>query len=368
MFDLTVIIPTFNEAGNIGSIIPEINDISRKNGILTEILVVDDSSRDGTPEIVQHLRSSMENVVLVRRTTDPGLSASVIEGFSLASAGIILVMDADYSHPVAMIPEMYRKVLEGYDVVIGSRYMKGGGISNWPFRRRVISRGATSLGKVLFPAISDPVSGFFAVRKAVVEGAPLTPRGYKILLEVLGKGNWQREAELPYIFTDRTTGESKLAVSTMAAFIVHIIEILYFSLFHRNNAAWKEIQKLIRYGFVGLSGSLENILILYTLTDIVGIFYMLSSALAIELSTINNFILNDVWTFREDHRHQFTNRWHRFISYHIVSLGGMAVNMAVLFILTEFGGLWYIFSNIVGIMVAFGWNFLVNRKTTWRIT
>jgi dolichol-phosphate mannosyltransferase len=368
MFDLTVIIPTFNEAGNIGSIIPEINEVTRKNGIFPEILVVDDNSGDGTQKIVQDLRMSMENVVLVPRTRDPGLSASVIEGFSLASADIILVMDADYSHPVAMIPEMYRKALQGYDIVIGSRYMKGGGISNWPLKRRIISRGATSLGKVLFPAISDPVSGFFAVRKAVVDGAPLTPRGYKILLEVLGKGNWQREAELPYFFTDRTTGESKLAASTMAAFVVHICEILLFSLLHRNNAAWKEIQKLIRYGFVGLSGSLENILILYALTDIVGLFYMVSSAVAIELSTINNFILNDFWTFREDRRHQFTNRWHRFISYHIVSLGGMAVNMAVLFVLTEFGGIWYIFSNIAGIIVAFGWNFLVNRKTTWRIT
>ncbi len=193
-YDLTVIIPTFNEGENIGPIIRAVEVVLSGNGIRGEILVVDDSSRDGTIPAVRTLEAVFPNVRLAVRSSDPGLSQSVVEGFSLARAPVILVMDADFSHPPDLIPLFLGEIRGGADVVIGSRYMKDGGIEDWPLKRRVISSGATLLGRVLFPEITDPVSGFFAVKKEVVAGAPLRPRGYKILMEVLGKGSWKTVA------------------------------------------------------------------------------------------------------------------------------------------------------------------------------
>ena len=215
MYDLTVIIPTFNEAANIRKIVSEVDAVFLENSLNGEILVVDDNSPDGTTGIVNELKKTRNNLSLVVREQDHGLSQAVVEGFRLARSEIFLVMDADLSHPPALIPTMLAGIHAGNDLVIGSRYMEGGGIKKWPLKRRVISLGATFLGRLLFPEIRDPVSGFFAVKKGVVEHAPLRPKGYKILLEVLGKGNWKKVKEIPFEFVDRATGSSKLKGQTI---------------------------------------------------------------------------------------------------------------------------------------------------------
>ena len=197
MYDLTVIIPTFKEEANIRIIITEVDTVFRKNGLNGEILVVDDNSPDNTIVIVNEIKETKNNLRIIVRSADHGLSQSVAEGFLRASSDVLVVIDADLSHPPALIPRMYQEILAGSDVVIGSRYMEGGGIKKWPIKRRVISLGATFLGRLLFPDITDPVSGFFAVRKSVVANAHLKPRGYEILLEVLGKGLWKKEKEIP---------------------------------------------------------------------------------------------------------------------------------------------------------------------------
>ena len=140
---------------------------------------------------------------------------------------------------------MYAEVQKGNDIVIGSRYMKGGGIREWPLKRRVLSVGATFLGRLLFPTITDPVSGFFAVRKLVVLQAPLKPRGYKILLEVLGKGQWQTSTEIPFEFVNRETGASKLKIITIIEYARQVLDILIFSVFHRNNPAAREWKRAL---------------------------------------------------------------------------------------------------------------------------
>ena len=120
---------------------------------------------------------------------------------------------------------MYDEIRKGNDIVIGSRYMEGGGIKKWPLKRRIISIGATFLGRLLFPDITDPVSGFFAVRKEVVDKAPLKPRGYKILLEVLGKGTWEKDKEIPFEFIDREIGSSKLKIKTIIEYAQQVADI-----------------------------------------------------------------------------------------------------------------------------------------------
>ena len=108
------------------------------------------------------------------------------------------------------IPEMYKECANGTDIVIGSRYMKGGRIVDWPLKRHIVSRVANFTARILFPDISDPISGFFAVQKSLVDHAILKPRGYKILLEILGRSYWRTVKEIPYIFVNRKSGESKL--------------------------------------------------------------------------------------------------------------------------------------------------------------
>ena len=231
VYDLTVIIPTFNEEENIRQIAASVENTCRNAGIYTEILVVDDDSSDKTKECIHDMQETMENLHLIVRELDHGLSQSVVEGFDKAMADILQVIDADFSHPVDLIPEFYLSIKnEGFDVVVGSRYTNGGDIVNWPLKRRIISLGATVFGRMLFPSITDPVSGFFAIKKDVVSGAEMKPRGYKILMEVLGKGHWKSAKEIPFTFRDREEGQSKLKLSTMADYLLQCADIAGYKL------------------------------------------------------------------------------------------------------------------------------------------
>jgi dolichol-phosphate mannosyltransferase len=222
------------------------------------------------------------------------------------------------------------------------------------------------LGRLLFPDVSDPVSGFFAVKKSVVVNAALKPRGYKILLEVLGKGTWEKDKEIPFEFVDREIGSSKLKLKTIIDYAQQVVDIALFSISHHESAAWKEWKRVFKFGLVGLSGIVVNMVVLWYLTEFVGFYYLVSSLFAIELSILNNFVWNDLWTFRAGTSHKHPSRWHRLISFHIVSAGGLVINMGILYLLTSVGGVYYLISNIIGIVVGFGWNFMLNRRVTWR--
>jgi dolichol-phosphate mannosyltransferase len=367
MHDLSIIIPTYNEEENIGEMIDALENVLLTYKINGQILVVDDFSKDETIPIINEKKTKYANLELIVRKFDHGLSQSVVEGFTSADSDIFLVIDADFSHPPELIPQMYNLLQRGYDLVIGSRYMQGGGIDDWPLKRRFISKGATFLGKILFPGITDPVSGFFGINRHVVEKAPLTPRGYKILLEILGKGRWNNVVEVPFTFTDREVGSSKLKFTTILDYLHQVLDIGQYAFFHHESMAWPEEEKVLQFGLVGASGIVVNMVVLYGLTTYLGIFYLISSIFAIELSIISNFLLNDYWTFSKDKVHRLSNTWHRLGVFHLVSLGGLLINMGVLFILTEFLGIYYLVSNFIGILVAFSWNFIINRHTTWKI-
>jgi dolichol-phosphate mannosyltransferase len=365
MYDLTVIIPTFKEESNIGTIISEVETVLSRNAINGEILVIDDNSPDRTIEIVSNLKKTKPNLNFIVRKEDPGLSQSVVEGFRQAQSDVFLVMDADLSHPPNHIPKMLAEIRAGNDIVIGSRYMEGGGIKKWPLKRRIISLGATFLGRLLFPEIRDPVSGFFAVKKGVVEDAPLRPRGYKILLEVLGKGTWKKEMEIPFEFVDRAVGSSKLGIGTIIDYAAQVIDNARFSWNHHDSVVWQEWKKLFKFGIVGLSGIVVNEGVLIYLKGYVQLSLPVASIIAIELSIMSNFILNDAWTFKTEQQHALPYRWQRLLSFQIISIGGAAINFVILNALAEFAGVDYRIANILGILVAFSWNFWVNRRVTW---
>jgi dolichol-phosphate mannosyltransferase len=366
MYDLTVIIPTYKEEANIRNIVTEVDAVFRQNNLNGEILVVDDNSPDGTISIVNEIKKAKPNVNILVRLADHGLSQSVADGFIHASSDILVVIDADLSHPPALIPTMYHEIVGGNDIVIGSRYMDGGGIKKWPLKRRVISLGATFLGRLLFPDVSDPVSGFFAVRKSVVANATLKPRGYKILLEVLGKGTWEKDNEIPFEFVDREIGSSKLKLKTIIEYAQQVIDITLFSFTHHQSAAWREWKRVFKFGLVGISGIVVNQGILIFLKEFAGFPLPVASLFAIEIAVLNNFLWNDLWTFKSGEQQQkISSRWHRLISFEIVSAGGAVINFAILNVLAYMMGIDYRIANVIGILVGFAWNFFVNRRMTW---
>jgi dolichol-phosphate mannosyltransferase len=364
--DLAVIIPTLNEAETIEKTILLVDAVLTKENLNGQILVVDDNSRDGTIPIVHTLMMTHPDVSILVRQRDHGLSQSIVDGFSEAgkNADILIVMDADGQHPVEKIPEFYRKAREGNDIVIGSRYTAGGEIKNWSFSRRVISRGATFLARVFFPHITDPVSGFFAVRREVVLNAPLKPKGYKILLEVLGKGYWNTVAEIPFSFGPRASGESKLKQQTILEYLEQLLDLLKFTVTNRKSPAYREVSRAVKFMVVGLTGIVVNVGFLFFLTEGFGMYFMLSSLVGIEASILSNFVLNDIWTFGDipDTRY---SRGGRILRFHAVSFGGLLINASTLYFLTTLFGIYYLLSNLVGIFLAFAWNFLVNRRYTW---
>jgi len=365
MYDLTVIIPSFKEEANIRHIIAEVDTVFKKNSLIGEILVVDDNSPDNTIAIVNELKKTQTNLSLLVRTSDHGLSQSVADGFLYASSDVFVVIDADLSHPPALIPKMYDEIRAGSDVVIGSRYMEGGGIKKWPLKRRIISLGATFLGRLLFPDITDPVSGFFAIRKDVVAQAQLKPRGYKILLEVLGKGTWEHDKEIPFEFSDREIGASKLKIRTIVEYAQQVLDITLYSFAHHQSAAWREWKKVFKFGIVGLSGIVFNLAILYLLVEYAFVNKDLASPIAIEISILNNFVWNDLWTFRSDENRKYSSRWHRLAAFNVVSAGGAVINYGIFLLLTAGFGVYYLLAQFIGILLGFIWNFMVNRRFTW---
>ena len=365
MYDLTVIIPTFNEEANIRNIVMAVDAVFHEHSLHGQILVVDDNSSDATISIVHELMMSKENVEILIREKDHGLSQSVADGFSHATSDVFIVIDADFSHPPILIPRMYNEIQKGNDIVIGSRYMEGGGIKKWSLKRRIISIGATFLGRLLFPDITDPVSGFFAVRKEVVDKAPLKPRGYKILLEVLGKGMWENDKEIPFEFVDREIGSSKLKIGTIIDYARQVTDITLYSFSHHYSAAWREWKRVFKFGIVGILGIVINLGILFLLVEFFTLNKDLASPLAIEFSILNNFFWNDLWTFGSIEDQKVSSRWHRLFAFNIVSVGGAAINYGIFLVLTTWFAVYYLTAQLIGILIAFGWNFLINRHFTW---
>lgn len=228
--NIDIIIPTYNESENIENMINALEEVFSNNSIDGKIIVVDDNSPDKTGEIAKNMMGIYGNIKVVIRNNNRGLSPSVVEGFFHCESDIICVIDCDFSHPPELIPVFCEKISNGCDIVFGTRYAAGGTITGWSIKRKIISGGATFLAKVVVSCSSDPVSGFFAIRRDVVEGVPLFPRGYKIGLEILGKGNWTKYCEVSYEFRDRENGQSKLGIREILEYLIQIFDIICYKI------------------------------------------------------------------------------------------------------------------------------------------
>ncbi len=207
----SIVIPTYNEAGGIEKLVTTLSDLFAANALDGELIVVDDNSPDGTGAIVDALASRYP-VRCLHRPRKMGLSSGVIDGWNFARAESVALgcMDADFSHDPSVVPKLVAAVASGtYGLAVGSRYVAGGGITNWPLKRKITSLIACALAFPLTP-IRDITSGFLLVRRAALDGVALDPIGFKIGLEVAAKAHYGRFIEIPYVFTDRVAGESKL--------------------------------------------------------------------------------------------------------------------------------------------------------------
>ena len=207
----SIVIPTYNEAAGIERLLRALDATFKANALDGEVIVVDDNSPDGTGAVVDRLSGELP-VRCLHRAGKLGLSSAVIEGWKFARKESVALgaMDADFSHDIAALPAMVQALESGaYGLAVGSRYVPGGGITNWPMRRIVTSRVACALARPL-TRVKDVTSGYFLVRRDALEGVTLDPIGFKIGLEVIAKAHYGKAIEVPYVFTDRVEGVSKL--------------------------------------------------------------------------------------------------------------------------------------------------------------
>jgi len=225
-YKLSLIIPTYNEADNIPELIERVEKSLEDMNF--EVIIIDDNSKDGTADIAEKLGAKYGNIKVLRRNGRFGLGSAVVDGMRISSGDLLAVMDADLQHPPELLPMMVKTAEKGFDVVIASRYANGGGVKGWSYLRRFISAGAILLAYIFLPkvrTVRDPVSGFFLIRRGVVDGVPLDHSGYKILLEILIRGRYRRVAEVPYIFTPRRRGESKLNLSEIISYAFLLLKL-----------------------------------------------------------------------------------------------------------------------------------------------
>lgn len=222
---LSIIVPTYNESKNIEELLTRLFTVLKPNYTQYEVIVVDDNSPDGTAVVAEALKSKFD-LKVVKRPKKISLASAVLNGFKLATGDTFCVMDADLSHPPEAIPGMFKAVLAGADIVIGSRCVPEGGATNWPWYRRFGSRLAQLLAKPI-THVNDNTSGFFLIKKSVLDGADINPIGFKILLEILVKGKYSKVQEVPIVFNDRGGGKSKLGAKQALEYLKQLGIIYY---------------------------------------------------------------------------------------------------------------------------------------------
>ncbi len=374
---LSLIIPTYNESGNIEKLIHRLSTIldqSLPNDY--ELIVVDDDSRDRTWELAASLIPQYPQLRVMRRQHEQGLSTAVIRGWQAARGEVLGVIDGDLQHPPDILPKLVGEIESGADLAVASRHVEGGGVSTWSATRRFLSRGAQILGIVLLPrvvsSVSDPMSGYFMVRRSAIAGQMLSPVGYKILLEVLGRGEINQIAEVGYVFQEREKGQSKVTWKQYRDYLHHLLRLRLST----GRLGWLgqrldfPIGRFLRFAFVGFSGLAVDMGLLYVLHGLMGCGLTRSAIVAAELAILNNFIWNDLWTFKDVAHQQRGKRKliKRLLKFNIVCLMGVILKVLLLNVL--FNGLHInaYLANFLAIAAVTFWNFWLNLKLSWRVT
>ncbi|MEB3293801.1 MAG: glycosyltransferase [Synechococcales bacterium] len=370
----SLIIPTFNEGGNVGAMVRCLTKLL--DPVLPdnyELIVVDDDSPDRTWERAQALMADYPQLQVMRRQGERGLSTAVIRGWQAARGEILGVIDGDLQHPPEILLQLLGNIQQGAEMAIASRHVSGGGISEWSLFRRMTSRGAQLLGLVILPQvvgrISDPMSGYFLVQRSCIEEFQLNPAGYKILLEVLGRGKVERIAEVGYVFQERQDGESKVTWRQSVEYIQHLVRLRSRGRLERLHQKFP-IGRFLRFGVVGFSGLFVDMVMFALLFNTLRLDVILSTLLSAEVALINNFFWNDLWTFGDISRHQPGKRqWlKRLLKFNVVCGAGIVLQGTLVGLLSKVLGMDALLAKLLAIAIVVLWNFWINFKLSWRVT
>lgn len=352
---LSVVIPTYNERPNVLDVVQRC--LSSLAGYDAEVLVVDDDSPDGTAAFARDAFGDDERVRVIRRTEDRGLAQSVTRGFHDASHEFCAVIDADLQHPPEKLPELVEELEDGADVAVGSRHVDEGGIENWSRSRRLVSWGATTATRAVLPAArgcSDPLSGFFAVRREVVDGVRLDPKGYKILLEVVTRGDYETVVEVPYVFTERERGESKLTAGEYKKFVEHLGALAATSYGLDRVVDPYRAVRAAEFGTVGALGTVVNVVAFSAVLLLAGAHYLAAGVVAFLLALNFNFAGNWALTFDQPSAGIAS----KYLRFHAVSVAGFVLYMGLLAGLVGGFGVRPLLGNVIAIAGASVFNFI----------
>ncbi len=358
--ELCVIAPTFNERGNIQELVNRLRRCLA--GLSWEVIFVDDDSPDGTAEYVRQLGLGDHRVRCVQRIGRRGLSSACVEGMLASSAPYLAVMDADLQHDEMLLPKMLDILKAGEtDIVIGSRYVDGGGIGEWDTTRATVSRIATRFSRAVVPAeLTDPMSGFFMLRRDTLVNCvhKLSGIGFKILLDLFASSPQTLSfKELPYQFKNRYSGESKL--DTVAAWdygmllldklVGHIVPV-----------------RFVAFSIVGSLGVIVHFLTLGLVFKILGRPFIEGQAVATIVAMTFNFAMNNLLTYRDMRLHGWG--WVRgLLSFYAVCSVGAFANVGVASYLYGTHTQWAV-AAVAGIMLGVVWNYAMTQVYTWNKT
>lgn len=375
----SLVVPTYNERANILNIVRILSQLLDEfiPGDY-ELIVVDDDSPDCTWEVALSLMPEYPQLKVMRRTKERGLSSAVIRGWQASRGRVLGVIDGDLQHPPQVLLQLLSAIEQGADLAVASRHVEGGGVSSWSVVRRFLSRGAQVMGLILLPGVigrvSDPMSGYFLVRRSCITDKTLNPLGYKILIEVLGRGDVRQIAEVGYVFQERQEGESKVTWKQYIDYLHHLLRLRLSQgrIGRLSQRMGFPIGKFIRFGLVGLTGVFVDMTLLYLLSDPSTLGWPLtrSKIIAGEIAIINNFLWNDSWTFADVTLKQqgWAQRCKRFLKFNVVCLAGLVLNVLILNLVFNFLIPNRYVANLIAIAVATVWNFWVNLKLNWRVT
>jgi dolichol-phosphate mannosyltransferase len=362
----SLVIPTYNEGDNIQEIVKILSQLL--DSIIPEeyeLIVVDDNSPDGTWKLAQELTLEYPQLKVMRRERERGLSTAVIRGWQVARGEVLGVIDADLQHPPEVLLQLWQEMHRGADLAVASRHVEGGGVSEWSIIRRFLSRGAQMIGLIILPEaiarLSDPMSGYFMVRRDAIVGKSLSPVGYKILIEVTARGRIRWIGEVGYVFRERQAGASKVTWKQYIEYIQHLLRLRL--------DLWP-FKRFMRFGVVGFSGVFVDMGIFYLLRTVLGFGLTRSAILSSEVAIINNFLWNDLWTFGDISRRQqgMGKRLKRLLKFNIVCLSGLVLNVLLVNLLFNVLGINEYIAKLIAIAAVTLWNFWFNLKLSWRVT
>ena len=359
LLEIAVVIPTFNERANVPTLIARLDQALA--GRRWEAIFVDDDSPDGTADVARELGRIDPRVRVIHRIGRRGLSSACIEGMCATAAPVVAVIDGDLQHDETLLPKMLDLLQadEALDVVVGSRFVDGGGTGDWDRDRVAKSAFATKLSRrVLKGDLSDPMSGFFAIRTAVVrELVPdLSAIGFKILLDLMTTSTRPLNfAELPYTFRVRTEGESKLD---------HVVAMEYLiALYDRMFGRFVPV-RFAMFSGIGVLGVGVHMGVL-GLAMLAGADFLFAQILGAMAAMTFNFALNTALTYRDRRLKGFRQLLDGWVSFCVVCSVGLVANVGIAAFVHDFRNGGAAASALIGILVGAVWNYALSSKFVW---